>query len=61
MNDILLLSCRSPFLENDKIYPPLANLYLHGAIKRDNPHVRVSIRDDYNLEDLTWMKEFDGV
>jgi radical SAM superfamily enzyme YgiQ (UPF0313 family) len=61
LNNILLLSCRSPFLENDKIYPPLANLYLQGAIKRDNPDVKVTVKDDYDLNDIDWMKEFDGI
>jgi radical SAM superfamily enzyme YgiQ (UPF0313 family) len=61
MDNVLLLSCRSPFLDNDKIYPPLANLYLHGAVKRDNPNVRVTVKDDYDLNNLDWAKQYDGI
>ena len=47
LEDILLLSCRSSYLDSDKVYPPLANLYLHQAIKQKYPEVKVTITDDY--------------
>jgi len=57
IKDLLLLSCRSPFLDDDKIYPPLANLYLQSAIKRTNPQVNVTVSEDYDSQD---NKRFDG-
>ena len=53
LENILLLSCRSEYLDSDKVYPPLANLYLHSAIKREHPEVRVTITDDYENIDFT--------
>lgn len=61
MNNVLLLACRSPFLDDDKVYPPLANLYLHQAIKETRPHVSVTVSDDYDLSDPSWLKGYDGI
>ena len=61
LENILLLSCRSPFLDSDRVYPPLANLYLHQAIKERHPNVRVTVADDYDLEDSQWLNGYDGV
>lgn len=36
IENILLSSCSSPFLDNDKVYPPLGLLYLHQSIKQKN-------------------------
>ena len=30
-----LVSCRSPFLDDDRIYPPLGLLYLKAAVHRE--------------------------
>jgi len=60
LENILLLSCRSPFLESDKIYPPLANLYLHQRLLNERPGVSVTISDDYDLNNTDWLHQFDG-
>ena len=49
--NIGLVSCRSPFLDNAKVYPPLGLLYLKSAIEEQLPQTRVSIIDDYDIED----------
>ncbi len=61
LENICLVSCRSPFLDDDKIYPPLANLYLHQKMLNERPGVKVTVTDDYDLEDPTWLKDFDAV
>lgn len=61
LQNIVLLACRSPFLDNDKVYPPLANLYLHSIIKKTHPNTQVTIMDDYDLEDPSWLRHVDGV
>lgn len=61
LNNILLLSCRSPYLDSDKCYPPLANLYLHTAIQQYRPNTKVTVTDDYNLQDPTWLEQYDGI
>src|SRR3990167_2059443 len=52
MTKITLVSLRSGFLDNDKIYPPLANLYLHQKIKLERPDVQVRITDSPSLEEM---------
>lgn len=49
---VTLVSLRSGFLDNDKIYPPLANLYLHQRIKQTLPDVSVKVTDNPTLEEL---------
>ncbi len=44
---ITLVSCRSPFLDDDRIYPPLGLLYLKSAIMAQVPDAEVSVVDDY--------------
>jgi radical SAM superfamily enzyme YgiQ (UPF0313 family) len=61
IRNLLLLAYRSPFLDNDKVYPPLANLYLHQKIINERPSVDVTITDSYDLEDPQWMSQFDAV
>lgn len=65
LENILLLSCRSSFVDSDKVYPPLANLYLQGVLKKHRPNVGVTVTDDYNLNpdavDPLWLRGFDGV
>src|SRR3990167_135340 len=61
IENILLLSCRSPYLDSDKVYPPLGNLYLYSIIKRDRPHVQVTVKDDYSLADPSWLNGYDAV
>src|SRR3990167_10868568 len=61
IESLLLLSCRSPYLDSDKIYPPLGNLYLHSVIKKNMPHVDVRIRDDYDLINPDWINGHDVI
>lgn len=55
---VLLISCRSPFLDDDRIYPPLANLYLHQAISEFMPEVKTDIIDDYSLKYIDWFQDY---
>lgn len=57
MKDLItLVSLRSGFLDNDKIYPPLANLYLHQKIKQTLPDYQVRVTDNPTLEELSSSK-----
>ena len=44
---VSLVSCRSPFLDDDRIYPPLGLLYLKSAVAAQVPDVQVEVVDDY--------------
>lgn len=60
--NVLLLSCRSPFLDDSKIYAPMGNLYLKSYVEKHVPEARVTLGDDdYNLEDLTKMEPYDFI
>ena len=48
---LTLVSCRSPFLDSDRIYPPLGLLYLKSAVKAGLPDVEVAVVDDYSGAD----------
>ena len=61
LENLLLVSCRSPFLDDDKVYPPLAHLYLHQVIKEELPNVNVTITDTYDLEDGAWLQDYDAI
>src|SRR6185295_10757185 len=45
----LLVSCRSPFLDDSKVYPPLGIMKLQAALNQWTDQ-EVHITDDYNLE-----------
>lgn len=45
---LTLVSCRSPFLDDDRIYPPLGLLYLKSAVMAQVADVEVSVVDDYD-------------
>ena len=64
LESILLLACRSPYLDDAKVYPPMGIMYLDAAIKRDLPNIKVEIDDDYNLnseEGLEKFKDYDAI
>lgn len=62
LSRVVLLSCRSPFLDDDKVYPPLANLYLKSYLNAHLPDVEVVLGDDeYDLTDLSALEPFDLV
>ncbi len=58
---VLLISCRSPFLQDDRVYPPLGLLYLKAAVASEQPDAEVTVVDDYDLEDLSLFAGFDIV
>jgi anaerobic magnesium-protoporphyrin IX monomethyl ester cyclase len=59
---VLLLSCRSPFLDDSKVYCPLANLYLKSYLNAYLPEVEVVIGDDeYDVDDLSAMEPYDAI
>lgn len=61
-SNLLLLSCRSPFLDDAKVYPPLANLYLKSYVEHCLPDTRVIVGDDdYDVENLAWVCDYDAV
>jgi radical SAM superfamily enzyme YgiQ (UPF0313 family) len=49
VSNLALVSCRSSFLDNDRIYPPLGLLYLDAVIEQKAPQVKVSLIDEYDL------------
>ena len=61
LENILLLSCRSPFLADDRIYPALGNLYLKSFINQYRPTVNVKVDDEYNLTIPEYYEPFDAI
>lgn len=61
IENILLLSCRSSYLDSDKVYPPLANLYLHQKLLNERPNINVTVTDNYNLDNDEWLKDIDAI
>jgi radical SAM superfamily enzyme YgiQ (UPF0313 family) len=59
---IILLSCRSPFLDDSKVYSPLGNLYLKAYLHAHLPSITVALGDDqYDLEDLSPLEPYDAI
>jgi len=58
---ISLVSCRSPFLDDDRIYPPLGLLYLKSAIIAQVPGAEVTVVDDYDGPQQFADADFVGV
>lgn len=54
--NLLLTSCRSPYLDSDKVYPPLGMLYLKSAVDKELG-INVDLCDDY---DLSKPETFEG-
>lgn len=50
MVKLSLVSCRSPFLDDDRIYPPLGLLYLKSAVTAAIPDAEVAVVDSYDVE-----------
>jgi radical SAM superfamily enzyme YgiQ (UPF0313 family) len=62
IRSLALASCRSPFVDDSRIYCPLANLYLKAYVNRHAPEVEVVVVDDaYELADLGEFEPFDAV
>ena len=47
LSKLLLMSLRSPYIDDEKIYPPLGILYLKSAVEQKG--IEVDITDDYDL------------
>jgi anaerobic magnesium-protoporphyrin IX monomethyl ester cyclase len=58
---LALVSCRSPFLDDDRIYPPLGLLYLKSAVAAAVPGCQVTVTDDYDLRDLDQFSGADAI
>src|SRR3990167_3423225 len=62
LEKLLLLSCRSPFLDDSKIYCPMANLVLKGYVNKHAPLVEVTLGDDdYDLTNSEYFKDYDAI
>lgn len=57
---LALVSCRSPFLDDSKVYVPLGNLYLKSFVNQELPDVDVVLLDD-NYGDLSILDGVDTV
>ena len=55
---LALVSCRSPFLDSDRIYPPLGLLYLKSAVTAQTC-LDVQVFDDYDLNDPVELADAD--
>ena len=56
MKNLLLMSCRSPYLDSEKTYAPLGLLYLKSAI---SDLVNVDLMDEYDLNNLDSFEKYD--
>ena len=62
LESLLLLSCRSPFLNDSKIYAPMANLYLKSYVNKELPNVCVVLGDDgYDLNKPEYFEPYDAI
>lgn len=59
--NLALVSCRSPYLDSERVYPPLGLLYLKSAVNQSLPDTKVTLVDDYDLNEPTEFQEFDMV
>lgn len=61
LENLLLLSCRSPFLDDSKIYAPMANLYLKSFVERELPNVNVTLADDQYEMTREFFEPYDAI
>src|SRR3990167_5943508 len=61
LEKLLLLSCRSPFLDDSKIYAPMANLYLKAFVNRQLPNVEVTLGDDQYTLNPDYFEPYDAI
>ena len=62
LEDVVLMSLRSPFLDDSKIYSPMANLYLKSFLAREFPEINITLGDDnYSLDNLGQFERFDAI
>lgn len=60
-NSILLMSLRSPYLDDEKIYAPLGLLYLKSAVDKELPEFKVDLADEYDLSDLSKFEKYEYI
>lgn len=61
LETLLLTSCRSPFLDDEKIYAPMANLYLKSFVE-ENTGTKVTLgSDNYDLDRPESFSGYDAV
>ena len=58
---LALLSCRSPFLDDSKIYAPMASLYLKSWVEEKTDTEVFLADDDYDLDQPERFDDFDAV
>lgn len=58
---LTLVSCRSPFLDDDRIYPPLGLLYLKSAVAAQVPGTEITVVDSYDLDTLDCFADSDMI
>lgn len=61
IKNILLVSCRSPFLDDSKIYPPLGIMYLKSYLNLHYPTINVDLWDEYEMDDFKHVLKYDLV
>lgn len=62
IDNLLMLNLRSPFLDDSKIYAPMANLYLKSFLNAHAPQTNVWLGDDnYSIDDLVSIDGFDAI
>lgn len=60
LEKIALVSCRSPYVDDDKVYPPLGILYLKSYVEK-HTDVEVDLFDEYDLENPDQFKGYSHV
>ena len=62
LESIILMSMRSPFLDDSKIYCPMANLYLKSFVNANAPNTEIVLGDDdYDPNNLDKFERFSAV
>jgi len=57
LEKIALVSCRSPYVDDDKVYPPLGILYLKSYVE-EHTDWEVDLFDSYDLNDPNQFKDY---
>ena len=58
---LLLMSLRSPYLDDAKVYPTLGILYLKSAAEKQISDLEIDLMDDYDLNDPSLFDPYDFV
>lgn len=62
MKKVALMSCRSPFLDDSKVYVPLANLYLKSYIEQHHKNIEITLLDDdYDIAKPEMFEPYDYI